>query len=114
MSDVKIVLSGKNPVIVKITGQLDETNVDAESKDIYEEIEKAAEKTSFIFDLSGLTYMNSKSVGYMADWQGKVTGKGGKMVIAGAQEAIYDILNVVGLTSLIATFKTVADAKKGL
>ena len=114
MSDVKITLSGTGPIMVKVTGQLDETNVDAESKPVYEKIDKADKKVDFIFDLSGLTYMNSKSVGYMADWQGKIAAKGGKMVIAGAQESIFDILNVVGLTSLIDTFKTVEEAKKGM
>ena len=54
-----------------------------------------------VFDFTNLTYLNSKSIGYIADWQAKIAGTGGKLVIFGVQENIFDILDVVGLTKII-------------
>lgn len=99
---------------VAISGQLDETNIDAESKKIYELIEKEGAGVKLHFNLKGLTYMNSKSVGYLADWHGKVTKAKGKMVISGAADNIKDILSVVGLTNLIDVVDTADEAKKAL
>ena len=55
--------------------------------------------------------MNSKSIGYLTDWYGRVTGKNGKIVIAKARENIMDILQVVGLTQLINCYPTLDEAK---
>ena len=77
-------------------------------------IEKGGAGLKLHFDLKGLTYMNSKSVGYLADWHGKVTKAKGKMVISGATDNITDILNVVGLSNIIDVFETAEEAKKAL
>lgn len=100
--------------IIKIVGQLDESNVDEESKKVYELIEKNPSKLNLILDLEGLDYMNSKSIGYLTDWYGKVYENGGKVVIAKAKPNILDILEVVGLSQLIKNFPTVEESKAGL
>lgn len=100
--------------IIKIAGQLDESNVDEEAKKVYELIEKNPSKLNLILDLEELEYMNSKSIGYLTDWYGKVYENGGKVIIAKAKPNILDILEVVGLTQLIKNFPTVEEAKAGL
>jgi stage II sporulation protein AA (anti-sigma F factor antagonist) len=65
----------------------------------------------FIFDFTDLTYLNSKSIGFIADWQQKIAGNGGKLVIFGVQPNIFDILDVVGLTNLVELVKTMEEAK---
>lgn len=98
-------------MIVRIVGQLDESNVDDQSRVIYQMIDTMAEGTFFIFDLEGLTYMNSKSIGYLTDWHLKVSGKKGEILLARARENILDILNVVGLTQIVRSFATLDEAK---
>ncbi len=100
--------------IIKIAGQLDESNVDEEAKKVYELIEQNPSKLNLILDLEELEYMNSKSIGYLTDWYGKVYENGGKVIIAKAKPNILDILEVVGLTQLIKNFPTVEEAKAGL
>jgi len=97
--------------LVKFEGQLDESNVDEKSKLIYSLIE-STDKPQMIFDLSGLEYMNSKSIGYLNDWYLKVSDKGGKIVLAAAKENIMDILDVVGMTQILEQFPTLEQAKK--
>lgn len=100
--------------LIKIAGQLDESNVDEEAKKIYETIEQNPTKLSLILDLEGLDYMNSKSIGYLTDWYGKIFENGGKVIIARAKPNILDILEVVGLTQLIKHYPTVEEAKAAI
>jgi anti-anti-sigma factor len=100
--------------IVKIVGQLDESNVDDKAKEIYAVIEAHPKNLGLIFDLSGLEYMNSKSVGYLTDWYQKVTEAQGNLVVIGARPNIHDILQVVGLTQLISFYQTLDEAKFSL
>lgn len=101
----------KKVKIIKFSGQLDESNVDENAKKIYKLIEQSPDNLFLIFDLAELEYMNSKSIGYLTDWYGRITGKKGKVAIARARENILDILQVVGLTQLIHCYPTLEEAK---
>lgn len=101
----------KKGKLVKFAGQLDESNVDDKAKMLYQVIEEGGDNLVLIFDFSDLEYMNSKSIGYLTDWYGKLSAKNGKIVIAHARENIVDILQVVGLTQLITCYPTVEEAK---
>ncbi|MDF2378847.1 MAG: STAS domain-containing protein [Candidatus Gracilibacteria bacterium] len=98
--------------IAKFVGQLDETNIEDEAKRVYAELEGGLK--NMVFDFTELSYLNSKSIGYIADWQGKVTENNGKLVIFGAAENIFDILDVVGLTKLIEIVDDLEGAKGAL
>jgi stage II sporulation protein AA (anti-sigma F factor antagonist) len=102
---------GKMLKLIRIVGQLDESNVDEQSKSIYKVIESVPQGLSLIFDFTGLEYMNSKSIGYLTDWYSKISATGGKVVISSARENILDILQVVGLTQLIPAYATLDEAK---
>lgn len=100
--------------IVKVSGQLDESNVDEQAKAIYQVIEVNPKNLFLIFDFSALEYLNSKAIGYLTDWYGKVSAEGGKIAIAMARDNIIDILSVVGLTQLIQCYLTLDEAKLGI
>jgi len=106
--------AGAKAMLVTITGQLDESNVDDKSKEVYKILEDNPGKVSLVFDLAGLEYMNSKSIGYLTDWYGKVKERGGDVFISRAKDNIADILQVVGLTQLIKTFESVDEAKQAV
>ena len=93
--------TGHQVVKVRLVGQLDESNVDDKAKQVYLFIEDNPDETHYIFELSDLEYMNSKSIGYLTDWYRKITNKAGLVKLAQAKENILDILDTVGLTSII-------------
>lgn len=97
--------------LIHISGQLDESNVDEKVQEIYKVVETNPKNLILIFELSGLDYMNSKSIGYLTDLYGKVSEGGGKVAIVGAKANIVDILQVVGLTQLIDVYENVETAK---
>jgi anti-anti-sigma factor len=99
---------------VRFIGQLDESNIDLNSKTIYDVIAQHPTKLYLLFDFSKLEYMNSKSIGYITDWYGKVSEGGGKIVIAAPPENILDILQAVGITELIKCYKYLEEAKDQL
>jgi len=111
IEDVAGAPAGKTVKLVRIVGQLDESNVDEQAKSIYQVIESVPSGLSLIFDFTGLEYMNSKSIGYLTDWYSKVSASGGKVVIAAARDNILDILQVVGLTQLVNAYATLDEAK---
>jgi anti-anti-sigma factor len=103
-------LSGKSVKIVKLAGQLDETNVDEEAKKIYQIIDEMAEP-NLLLDFAELTYINSKAIGYVTDWYSRTAAKNGKIVVARPQANILDILKVVGITQIINIHETIDGAK---
>jgi len=114
IEDIPASLQGTVAKLVKFVGQLDESNVDEKAKTIYTIIEQTPKNLFLLFDFEGLEYMNSKSIGYLTDWYGKVTEGGGKIVISKAKSNILDILQVVGLTQLINCYPTLDEAKFAL
>ncbi len=106
-------LGGKPAKSISFSGQLDETNVDTEAKKIYEVIDGMAEP-NLLLDLEGLTYMNSKSIGYVTDWYSRTAAKNGRIAIARPRPNILDILKVVGITQIIPIHDTLDEAKLAL
>jgi len=114
IEDIPVSAEGVTAKLVKFQGQLDESNVDEKAKAIYEVLEQSPQNLYLLFDFEELEYMNSKSIGYLTDWYGKVTEGGGKIVIAKTRSNILDILQVVGLTQLINCYATLDEAKLAL
>lgn len=105
--------NGKAIKMISFVGQLDETNVDEEAKNIYQVIDEMAEP-NILLDFSELAYMNSKSIGYVTDWYSKAVAKNGKIVIASPKPNILDILKVVGITQIVNIYDTIDAAKQVL
>lgn len=99
---------------VTFFGHLDESNVDDLSRTIYALIEEYPDKLHLLFDFENLTYMNSKSIGYLTDWYTIVNDKEGKIVIAKAAINILDTLKAVGITKYVQCFDSMAEAKSNL
>lgn len=95
--------------IFEFNGELDETNADKTFKTIYDQVGDFDGK-NIIFNLSGLKYLNSKSIGYIADVFSNIEDADGKMVISNCSDGVKDILELVGITTIIPTVDTEAEA----
>jgi len=114
VEDIPATVQGISAKLIRIQGQLDESNVDEKAKIIYQVIEQNPKNLYLLFDFEQLEYMNSKSIGYLTDWYGKIAEGQGKIVIAKPKSNILDILQVVGLTQLINCYQTLDEAKFSL
>ncbi len=99
--------------IIKFKGQIDESNL----KEVTEQIDPYAENSEIqvlIFDLTDLEFLNSKVIGYIADLHSRLDAKERKLVIAGASNDVTDILELVGLTSLVTCYSDIDSAIQDL
>lgn len=91
--------------IFEFHGELDETNADKTFTAVYNTIGDFSGK-KIIFNLLGLKYLNSKSIGYIADIFSNIEDGNGAMCITNMTEEVKDTLELVGITSIIATADT--------
>lgn len=89
-------------IIFHFSGELDETNADKTFTSVYEEIGDFSGK-NILFNLSGLKYLNSKSIGYIADVFSNIEDNEGKMYISNCDDGVKDVLELVGITTIIPT-----------
>ena len=99
--------------IFNISGELDETNADKTFTDIYKQIWDFKDK-KIILNLSGLKYLNSKSIWYIADIFSNVEEADSQMYISNCDESVKDVLELVGITTIVPTVDTQEDAIKAM
>jgi anti-anti-sigma factor len=100
-------------IIFSFTGELDETNADKTFKQIYDDIGDFKGK-KIIFNMKWLKYLNSKSIGYIADVFSNIEDNSWKMYICECTDWVKDILELVGITTIIPTVDTEKEALKDL
>lgn len=93
--------------------ELDETNADKTFTWVYEDIGDYNGK-KIIFNLSGLKYLNSKSIWYIADVFSNLEENNGMMYITNCDEGVKDVLELVGITTIIPTLDTESEALAAL
>ena len=96
-------------MIFDFSGELDETNADKTFKMIYEEIWEFSEK-KIIFNMKELKYLNSKSIGYIADVFSNIEDNDWEMYICDCDEWVKDVLELVWITTIIPTVDREAEA----
>lgn len=100
-------------MIFQFSGELDETNADNTFTGIYSKIGDFNGK-KVIFDLKELKYLNSKSIGYIADVFSNLEDNDGAMCICNCDEGVKDVLELVGITSIIPTVDSREEAMNSL
>lgn len=96
-------------MIFEFTWELDETNADKTFKTVYDEIGDFSWK-KIIFNMSGLKYLNSKSIWYIADVFSNIEDNDGQMQISNCSEWVKDILELVGITTIVPTVENEQEA----
>lgn len=99
--------------IFDFTWELDETNADTTFSSLYEEIWDFSGK-KILFNLENLKYLNSKSIGYIADVFSNLEDNDGMMHISNCDEWVQDVLELVGITTIIPTVPTEKEALEAM
>ena len=96
-------------VMANASGQLDESNLPELSSKI-DPLLSMAEVRNLVFNFSKLEYLNSKILGYIANLSSEMEHAGKHIAIAEANSAVTDILDLVGLTTLIPCYPSAREA----
>jgi len=107
---VEVTKKEENGILIfEFSGELDETNADKTFKDMYEQIWDFSDK-KIIFNMNNLKYLNSKSIGYIADVFSNIEDNDGEMYISNCDEGVKDVLELVWITTIIPTVDTEGEA----
>lgn len=98
-------------IIFTFSWELDETNADKTFKNIYTDVWDFKNR-KILFNLSWLKYLNSKSIWYIADVYSNIEENDWKMYISNCDAWVKDILDLVGITTIIPTVDTELEATK--
>ncbi len=77
------------------------------------ESEAARGVSLLIVDLSGLEFMDSSGVQVLLDIRVMMSNHGGKLALAGPQNTVARVLNLVGADQLIPVYASVEEAQAG-
>lgn len=112
MSDIVVkIYETQNPAIkvVGIEGEMDEPSL----QDIKLNIDPILNDLNVkfvIFDMKDLAYINSKGIGYLVAVHTHLAKDQRKLILASAQEAVMDVMSLVGLTSIIPHHEKLEEA----
>ena len=99
--------------VVALVGEMDESTVETIKPQLDPLLNDANVKT-VIFDLRQLGYINSKGIGYLVSVHTHLSKDQRDLVLAGANEAVMDVISLVGLTTIIKYFNTLDEALRSL
>jgi len=95
--------------IFEFTWELDETNADNTFESLISEIWDYNGR-KIIFNFKWLTYLNSKSIWYIADIFSNLEDNNWNLYISNCNEQVKDILDIVGITGIISAVNTEEEA----
>ncbi|MBD3421102.1 MAG: anti-sigma factor antagonist [Chitinivibrionales bacterium] len=97
-----------NSKIVRFVGDLDATNVEYVLEKVCSLIN---EGNIYIFaDFEKLRYVNSTGLGVLLHFNKSAKEKGGSFKIANVNENVYEIIEIIGATSLLEIFEDLEEA----
>lgn len=103
--EIKTASTNTGVKIFSFEGELDETNVDSTFPSIISAIGDFS-RARTLFNFSGLKYLNSKSIGYIADIAQRTEDGSGKFALCSLTPEVSDTLELVGITSIIPAYET--------
>ena len=95
--------------IVAFSGEMDEANVETARGQIAPVLNDVS-VTTLVFHLKDLSFINSKGIGYLVSVHTHLAKDKRHLVLAEAQEAVMDVINLVGLTGIIPYHETLEEA----
>jgi len=94
--------------IVRFIGDLDATNVEKIVDDIIELYNEGI--CNIIADFKRLRYVNSTGLGVLLHFSKTAKEKGGCFKIANINENVYEIIEIIGATTLLEIYDDLDDA----
>ncbi len=101
-------IDGKNASEVTFTGDLDATNVEEVVEQIFDCMNMKT--ANIVADFTDLRYVNSTGLGILLHFSKSAKEKNGFFKICNINENVFEIIDIIGATSLLEIYDTVDDA----
>ena len=99
-------------MVIELAGKICMGNSAKELEWAVAELQKENEK-KVVFDLTGVTMMDSTGIGIVAMCSGKMKKTGGELRVAGAQGVVEEVLKMTHMESIVSMHATAAEAVAG-
>jgi anti-anti-sigma factor len=96
--------------IVHLKGELDELSIETLRVEL-EPLLNDHSVSELVFDLNDLEFINSKGIGYVVSVHTHLAKDNRALRLTSAQEAVMDVIGLVGLTAIIPYFDTLEEVK---
>lgn len=110
--DIKFSNRGST-LIAMFTGELDHHFAEYARNKIERELLKATTR-NVVFDLTGLSFMDSSGIGVIVGRYAKIMKLGGRSVIICSNQKIYRLLEISGILKLMPVFENLDSALQAL
>ena len=97
--------------IFPLVGELDETHLDGLNQAINPLLQNSEVK-KLILDCSKLVFINSKIIGFLVGLHTHLSKEFRRLIIAAPNQAVMDVIQLVGLTAIIPVTTSVEEALK--
>jgi anti-anti-sigma factor len=106
-------IKGKdNAQLVRFVGDLDATNVETVVEKVFNLLNDGF--VNIIADFAKLRYVNSTGLGILLHFSKSAKEKGGSFKIANVNENVYEIIEIIGATSLLEIYDELDEAIENL
>ena len=87
--------------VVKIVGEVDQSNIEEKVKPVEEKVASMPENGVLVIDCAELIYFNSTFIGHLAGWHNAMAKKKGQLMLKNTNTEVKDVLNLVGLSRVV-------------
>lgn len=98
-----------NVRLISLSGEIDETNL-GELKEITDPLLISSDCQVLLINLKDLSFINSMVISYFTNIYTKLTELNKKIIFVEANNQILDILDLVGLTTIIDNYNSLTEA----
>lgn len=107
------VLTEAGGFVVEVSGDIDSTASDNLAAGLASTTEGSDSDPDVIVDLSGANFLDSRSIGILADWQARTRVCGGSLALVGARAEVMRLFVLIGLEQTFEFFETREAAYEG-
>ncbi len=98
--------------LLEVAGDIDAGAADTLSAALSTATKGSEPPELVIIELSGANFLDSRSMGVLADWQARIRASGGHLKIAGARPEVIRLFTMIGLEQAFEFVESVEDARK--
>jgi anti-anti-sigma factor len=99
--------------VVEVSGDIDSAASDTLAAALESAAGVGETNPLVIVDLSGANFLDSRSIGILADWQARMRATGGRLALAGARPEVVRLFEMIGLEQTFEFYADTATARAG-
>ena len=104
---------GDEGCVVEVSGDIDAAATDTLSTALDAAVGVGDTGSLVIVDLAGANFLDSRSIGILADWHARMRVVGGRLALAGARPEVVRLFEMIGLDQTFEFYADVTAARAG-